>query len=54
MASPHIIICFDGSATAKQAIIDTANLHPTPPVVILTAWQPMESYVLAWGVMIGD
>ncbi|MCW2924617.1 MAG: hypothetical protein JWM98_2021, partial [Thermoleophilia bacterium] len=54
MTTPAMLICYDGSDTAKEAIERTAQLHPGAQVAVLSVWQPMQAFVLSWGFMAGD
>ncbi|MCW2923776.1 MAG: UspA domain protein [Thermoleophilia bacterium] len=51
MTTSSILICFDGSAAADEAIARTAALHPGADVVVLTAWAPSDAYLVSWSVM---
>ena len=54
MNDPKILICYDGSTAAKEAVERTAQLHPASDVTILCVWQPMAAFVMSWGLMAGD
>lgn len=47
MTDVNVTLCYDGSAPAKEAIERLAALHPDASVTILTAWQPMEAFLLS-------
>ena len=49
-----IVICYDGSDTAKEAIRQTADLHPGADVVVVTAWSSLESLAYSWISMAGN
>ena len=38
-----ILICYDGSADAKEAIARGASLLRGQPATVLTVWQPFDS-----------
>ena len=38
-----ILICYDGSESAKHAVSATAQLLPATPVLLVTAWAPPPS-----------
>src|SRR5262245_29840979 len=40
MAKPTILIAFDGSELAAEAVRQAAVLFPASPAVVLTVWEP--------------
>ena len=40
MATPPILIAYDGSELAQEAVRQAATLFPGSPVVVVTVWEP--------------
>jgi nucleotide-binding universal stress UspA family protein len=44
-ARQHVLICFDDSASSRQAIAEAARLFPGADAVVLHVWRPLEATV---------
>ena len=40
MATPPILVAYDGSELAQEAVRQAATLFPGSPVVVVTVWEP--------------
>lgn len=49
-----ILICFDGSDAAKEAVLHAAQLFPGRSAVVLHVWKPIESVGFSYVGMLGD
>jgi nucleotide-binding universal stress UspA family protein len=54
MNDAPILICFDGSEGAKQAIREVSRLQPGSKVAILTVWQPFSMFAVSGALMAGN
>jgi nucleotide-binding universal stress UspA family protein len=42
MSPPPILICYDGSDDAKQAVARAGDLFPSQPAIVLHVWEPLK------------